>query len=91
MIDIDDEKKLATFYERRIGHEVEGDVLGDEFKGFVFRCVVPCACARKPRRQVPPPSRFPAALTHYPPDLRRAQHLGRKRQAGLPHGAGHPR
>lgn len=40
VIDIDDEKKLATFYERRIGHEVEGDVLGDDFKGFVFRCVL---------------------------------------------------
>ena len=40
VIDVDDEKKLATFYDRRIGHEVEGDVLGDEFKGYVFRCVV---------------------------------------------------
>jgi small subunit ribosomal protein S6e len=35
--DVDDEKKLANFYDRRMGHEIEGDVLGDEFKGYVFR------------------------------------------------------
>lgn len=35
--DIDDEKKLAHVYGLRMGQEIEGDVLGDEFKGFVFR------------------------------------------------------
>jgi small subunit ribosomal protein S6e len=34
---IDDDKKLSIFYGRRMGQEVEGDVLGDEFKGYVFR------------------------------------------------------
>lgn len=35
--DIDDEKKLANLYGMRMGQEIEGDVLGDEFKGYVFR------------------------------------------------------
>jgi len=34
---IDDDKKLSIFYGRRMGQEVEGDALGDEFKGFVFK------------------------------------------------------
>ena len=37
LLDIDDEKKLAAFYDLRMGAEVDGGVLGDEFKGFVFR------------------------------------------------------
>ena len=36
-IDIEDEQKLRTFYDRRMAHEVEGDCLGDDFKGYVFR------------------------------------------------------
>lgn len=36
-ISIDDEKKLGLFYGRRMGQEVEGDQLGDEFKGYVFK------------------------------------------------------
>jgi len=36
-IAIDDEKKLSIFYGRRMGQEVEGDALGDEFKGYVFK------------------------------------------------------
>jgi len=36
-IAIDDEKKLSIFYGRRMGQEVEGDILGDEFKGYVFK------------------------------------------------------
>jgi len=35
--DIDDEKRVSIFYDRRIGAEVEGDTLGDDFKGFVFK------------------------------------------------------
>lgn len=35
--DIDDEKKVAIFYDRRIGAEVEGDTLGDDFKGYVLK------------------------------------------------------
>jgi len=36
-ISIDDDKKLAAFYGRRMGQEVEGDSLGDEFKGYIFK------------------------------------------------------
>jgi len=36
-ISIDDDKKLSLFYGRRMGQEVEGDVLGDEFKGYIFK------------------------------------------------------
>jgi len=34
---IDDEKKLSVFYGRRMGQEISGDGLGDEFKGYVFK------------------------------------------------------
>ena len=37
MIDIEDDKKLVGFYDKRISHEVEGDSLGEDFKGYVFR------------------------------------------------------
>lgn len=36
-IEIDDELKLRTFYDKRMSQEVEGDVLGDEFKGYIFK------------------------------------------------------
>jgi len=36
-IAIDDDKKLSLFYGRRMGQEVEGDTLGDEFKGYIFK------------------------------------------------------
>jgi small subunit ribosomal protein S6e len=36
-ISIDDDKKLSAFYGRRMGQEVEGDTLGDEFKGYIFK------------------------------------------------------
>lgn len=37
LIDVEDEHKVRIFYEKRISQEVEGDALGDEFKGYVFR------------------------------------------------------
>jgi len=37
VIDIDDENKLRAFFDKRISAEVGGDVLGEEFKGYVFR------------------------------------------------------
>jgi small subunit ribosomal protein S6e len=37
MIDIEDDKKLTVFFDKRISQEVQGDQLGDEFKGYVFR------------------------------------------------------
>lgn len=36
-IEIEDEHKLLTYYEKRMGHEVPGDVLGDEYKGYIFK------------------------------------------------------
>eukprot|EP00275_Glaucocystis_incrassata_P000578 EC119871.1.p1 GENE.EC119871.1~~EC119871.1.p1 ORF type:complete len:129 (+),score=35.83 EC119871.1:47-388(+) len=37
LIEIDDEKKLRLFLDKRMSAEVEGDDLGDEFKGYVFK------------------------------------------------------
>jgi hypothetical protein len=31
-----------NFYDKRISQEVDGEVLGDDFKGYVFRCVSLC-------------------------------------------------
>ncbi|KOB86804.1 hypothetical protein PFDG_02677, partial [Plasmodium falciparum Dd2] len=36
-IEIDDEKKLFPFMEKRIGNAVPGDSIGEEFTGYVFR------------------------------------------------------
>jgi small subunit ribosomal protein S6e len=37
LIDIEDEKKVRVFYDKRLGAEVSGDDLGDQFKGYVFK------------------------------------------------------
>jgi small subunit ribosomal protein S6e len=37
VIEVDDENKLRTFYDKRMGAEVDGDILGEEFKGYVFK------------------------------------------------------
>jgi small subunit ribosomal protein S6e len=37
LVEIDDENKLRNFYDKRISQEVEGDHLGDDFKGYIFR------------------------------------------------------
>ena len=36
-IDIEDPAALAALYEKRIGQDVDGAVLGDQFKGYIFR------------------------------------------------------
>eukprot|EP00471_Norrisiella_sphaerica_P000982 CAMPEP_0184478862 /NCGR_PEP_ID=MMETSP0113_2-20130426/763_1 /TAXON_ID=91329 /ORGANISM="Norrisiella sphaerica, Strain BC52" /LENGTH=252 /DNA_ID=CAMNT_0026856781 /DNA_START=20 /DNA_END=778 /DNA_ORIENTATION=+ len=36
-IEIEDEKQLRAFYDKRMSQEVEGDVLGDEWKGYIFK------------------------------------------------------
>merc|ERR1712196_640663 len=36
-IDIDDDRRLLPFYDKRISQEVVGDSLGDEFKGYRFK------------------------------------------------------
>eukprot|EP00695_Tsukubamonas_globosa_P002879 TRINITY_DN40_c0_g1_i3.p2 TRINITY_DN40_c0_g1~~TRINITY_DN40_c0_g1_i3.p2 ORF type:complete len:272 (+),score=194.70 TRINITY_DN40_c0_g1_i3:63-818(+) len=37
VIEMEDEKKLRIFYEKRMAQDVEVDALGDEFKGYVLR------------------------------------------------------
>ncbi|RCH99803.1 40S ribosomal protein S6 [Rhizopus azygosporus] len=37
LIEIEDERRLRGFYDKRMAQEVSGDALGDEFKGYVFR------------------------------------------------------
>lgn len=37
LFDIDDEKKVRMFYDKRMGQEVEVDSLGEEWKGYVLR------------------------------------------------------
>ncbi|VDN00697.1 unnamed protein product, partial [Onchocerca ochengi] len=37
VFEVDDEKKLRIFYEKRMAQEVEADALGDEWKGYVLR------------------------------------------------------
>ncbi|KAJ3104611.1 40S ribosomal protein S6 [Phlyctochytrium bullatum] len=37
MINIEDEKRLRIFYEKRMAQEVKADALGDEFKGYVLK------------------------------------------------------
>jgi len=36
-LEVDDEKKLRVFYDKRLSQEVNGDELGDQFKGYVFK------------------------------------------------------
>ena len=37
LVDIEDERKLRPFFDKRMGSEVVGDSLGDEWKGYVFK------------------------------------------------------
>jgi small subunit ribosomal protein S6e len=37
LVEVEDEGKLRPFFDKRISHEVEGDTLGDDFKGYVFK------------------------------------------------------
>jgi small subunit ribosomal protein S6e len=37
VVEIDDERKLRAFYDKRISHEVDGIHVGDNFKGYVFK------------------------------------------------------
>eukprot|EP00500_Bicosoecida_sp_ms1_P002755 CAMPEP_0203807152 /NCGR_PEP_ID=MMETSP0115-20131106/901_1 /ASSEMBLY_ACC=CAM_ASM_000227 /TAXON_ID=33651 /ORGANISM="Bicosoecid sp, Strain ms1" /LENGTH=234 /DNA_ID=CAMNT_0050715823 /DNA_START=57 /DNA_END=761 /DNA_ORIENTATION=- len=37
VIDVDDEKKLRAFFDKRMGAEIDGGVLGPDFEGFIFR------------------------------------------------------
>lgn len=37
LIEIEDERKLRPFFDKRMGTEVSGDCLGDEWKGYIFK------------------------------------------------------
>jgi small subunit ribosomal protein S6e len=37
LIEVDDERKLRIFMEKKMGQEVPGDSVGDEFKGYIFK------------------------------------------------------
>ncbi|KAL6945044.1 Protein component of the small (40S) ribosomal subunit [Hanseniaspora vineae] len=37
VVEIDDEHRVRCFYDKRIGQEVDGEYVGDEFKGYVFK------------------------------------------------------
>ncbi|KAK5116047.1 hypothetical protein LTR85_009329 [Meristemomyces frigidus] len=37
LIEIEDDRKLRVFMDRRMGQEVPGDSVGDEFKGYIFK------------------------------------------------------
>jgi len=37
LIEIEDDRKVRVFYDKRISQEVAGDSIGDEFKGYVFK------------------------------------------------------
>lgn len=36
-VEIDDDNKLRIFFDKRISQEIEGDVLGEEYKGYVMK------------------------------------------------------
>lgn len=36
-VQIDDDQKLRTFFDKRISQEVEGEGMGDEYKGYIFK------------------------------------------------------
>jgi small subunit ribosomal protein S6e len=37
VLDVDDDRKLRAFFDKRISAEVEGEALGDDFKGYIFK------------------------------------------------------
>ena len=37
LIEVEEERRLRVFMDRRMGAEVPGDTVGEEFKGYVFR------------------------------------------------------
>jgi ribosomal protein S6E (S10) len=36
-IEIQDDKKLQPFYDKRMSHEIDGTLLGPEYAGYVFK------------------------------------------------------
>jgi hypothetical protein len=45
LIEVEDERKLRVFQEKRMGNEVPADSLGDEWKGYVWEMEHSCVRA----------------------------------------------
>ncbi|KAH7366235.1 hypothetical protein KP509_18G069400 [Ceratopteris richardii] len=50
-LEIDDDSKLRAFYNKRITQEVNGDALGEEFKGYVLKIMGRCDKQGFPMKQ----------------------------------------
>ncbi|KAJ6792482.1 40S ribosomal protein S6-like [Iris pallida] len=50
-LEIDDDQKLRAFYDKRISQKVNGDALGKEFKGYVFKIIGGCDKQGFPMKQ----------------------------------------
>ncbi|KAL9315586.1 hypothetical protein ACSQ67_016587 [Phaseolus vulgaris] len=50
-LEIDDDLKLRAFWDKRISQEVNGDALGEEFKGYVFKITGGCDKQGFPMKQ----------------------------------------
>ncbi|KAL6499123.1 40S ribosomal protein S6 [Orobanche hederae] len=50
-LEIDDDQKLRAFYDKRISQEVNGDPLGQEFRGYVFKIMGGCDKQGFPMKQ----------------------------------------
>eukprot|EP00352_Strombidinopsis_acuminata_P006365 CAMPEP_0176360254 /NCGR_PEP_ID=MMETSP0126-20121128/16967_1 /TAXON_ID=141414 ORGANISM="Strombidinopsis acuminatum, Strain SPMC142" /NCGR_SAMPLE_ID=MMETSP0126 /ASSEMBLY_ACC=CAM_ASM_000229 /LENGTH=232 /DNA_ID=CAMNT_0017715433 /DNA_START=111 /DNA_END=805 /DNA_ORIENTATION=- len=37
LLEIDDDRKIRQFYDRRMGGEINGDVISEEYNGYIFR------------------------------------------------------
>jgi small subunit ribosomal protein S6e len=37
LVEVDDEKRLRAFYDKRLAQEVDGEHIGDEYKGYIFK------------------------------------------------------
>ena len=37
LVEVEDERTLAHFWDKRMSHEIDGGILGDEWKGYVLR------------------------------------------------------
>jgi len=36
-VEVDDEQRLKAFYDKRLSQEIAGEVLGDQYKGYIFK------------------------------------------------------
>ncbi|KAK7860137.1 40s ribosomal protein s6 [Quercus suber] len=50
-LEIDDDAKLRAFWDKRISQEVNGDALGEEFRGYVFKIMGGCDKQGFPMKQ----------------------------------------